>query len=157
MSTQTFDIYSYIASLQGSLNLVQQQIAKNQTVISTDTTQAPITYQQLQDAARIGGNMPNGPSSDQANTIQSLGHAYDALQSEISNLTSQNKSLSDQQNALSTQIQAAQQTASTVPRSIGITDTIGSTPSIGLKLPNFSNVSPIFLVAGAALLILILK
>lgn len=156
--SQTFDIYSYISSLQGSLSLVQQQIAKNQAALSTASSQAPVTYQQLQQANTVGNSMPNGPSSDQSNLISSLGNAYNSLQSQISNLTAQNQSLSSQQDALNAQIAAAQKTATTIPRSIGITDTIGSTPSTtALKLPNLSNISPVFLVAGAALLILIFK
>ena len=155
--SQTFDIYSYISSLQGSLDLVNQQIAKNQASISTASSQAPTTYQQLQQATQVGNQMPNGPSSDQSNLISSLGNAYNSLQSQISSLTSQNQSLSDQQNQLNAQIAAAQKTATTIPRSIGITDTISSTPSTSLILPNLSNISPVFLVAGAALLFLILK
>ena len=155
--SQTFDIYSYIASLQGSLSLVQDQIAKNQATISTASSQAPVTYQQLQQATQVGNSMVNGPSSDQSNLISSLGNAYNSLQSQISSLTSQNQSLSDQQNTLNAQIAAAQKTASSVPRAIGITDTIGSTPSTSFKLPNLSNISPILLIGGAALLILILK
>ena len=154
--SQTFDIYSYIANLQGNLSLVQQQIAKNQATISTASSQAPTTYQQLVDATRVGNNMPNGPSVDQSNLIQSLGNAYNSLQSQISSLTTQNQSLSDQQNALNTQIAAAQKEASSVPRSTSNVSSPGLNLS-SLKLQNLSNVSPVFLVAGAALLFLILK
>ena len=160
MSSQTFDIFSYLANLQGNLTLVNQQLSQNQTLLNNARTQSPDIYQQLVNAGKQSG--PNGPSADQANAVQTLGSQYQALQNQISQYGSKISDLTNEQNALNAQIQAATDISKTIPRATGITDTIASTPSTGLnlsslKLPDLSNVSPILLIGGAALLILILK
>ena len=96
---------------------------------------------------------PNGPSSSHELQLQSLGNSANSYSSTISSDTSLLSNLQKQASALQDQIAAATNQANSIPR----TTPDVSTPSTGLKLPNLSNVSPILLIGGAALLILILK
>ena len=152
MSTQTFDIYSYIASLTGNASIIQNKISSLNSEI-TDLSARPQTTSQVIPVSEPAFGEPASITqivpSAAANTISSDRTQLPGLQTQL-----------DQLNA---QIKAAQTTASSIPRAVGITDTIGSSSSSlgttlsSLKLPSLSGISPVYLVAGAALIFLILR
>ena len=153
MSSQTFDINSFIASLKGSLLTVQNQITQTTQEQQTAIQQKNDALNQLNILSRQYSQEPNGPSSTHEQQLQALGNSANSFSSTISSDTSLLSNLQKQASALQDQITAATTQANSIPR----TTPVVSSTSTGLTLPNLSNISPVFLVAGAALLILLLK
>ena len=152
--SQTFDIYSYIASLTGNASIIQNKINSLNTEISSLSSQ-PTTIEQktyLSPSAQANVSGTDNYSRDNGGYYFYQTVTSPAV-STISSDQAQLPSLQSQLDQFNAQIKAAQQTASTIPR----TTPDVSSPSTGLKLPNLSNVSPVLLIAGVGLLILILK
>ena len=137
--------------------------------MSFDRASYALRVLQNQAAINYSNNTPEGSASLINNTVLP-GTNQNFLQSSITDLQNTLSSIGNpdnynsnrQQNQPSTdqiqaRINALQSQQPTIPRAIGITDTIASTPNTTLSLPNLSNISPILLVAGVGLLILILK
>ena len=100
-----------------------------------------------------GGNFLQASVSDLQNTLATIGNPDN-----YNSNRQQNQPSTDQIQARISSLQSQQPT---IPRAIGIADKIQSTSSspvtTSLKLPNLSNISPVLLVAGVGLLILILR
>ena len=140
--SQVFDINSFLASLQGNANYLQNKITSLNSEISNLSTQPATQLVAYHYDSDTGQPIYDTVPSTAANTIS-------ADQAQL-------PSLQQQLDQIKTQITATQAQISlqNVPR----TTPSASSPGLSsLKLPNLSNISPIFLIGGAALLFLILK
>ena len=163
MSSTVYDVSSYLANLLGQQGNVQNQITSTQQQIANLQNQYQSQYTAFHSNPTFFTDPLHARNDVLAldSNLQAQYFAGDAaltsIQSQIVGLQSKLSDLQTQNTQLVPQITAAQTVISqTVPRT---TPTISS-PAINLsslKLPNLSNISPVLLIGGAALLILILK